>query len=76
MKINRHLIWDYSFTPEEEKTESFQRWYISRVLQRGGIEDIQGIGLPAIERFLPQLSLPRDIRDFWDWVLSKHQPKR
>ena len=71
MKINQNLIWDYTFTEEEQQGEYFQKWYISRVLQRGGMEDIQNIGLPLIERHLSSLHLPRKIREFWSWVFEQ-----
>lgn len=70
MKINERLLWDYSFSEEERQKEPFRRWYVNRVLTRGGIHDIQGIGLKAIHDLFPALHLPPKIRRFWEWFFS------
>lgn len=75
MRINPYLIWDYTFTEEEQKSEFFKKWYIARVLQRGGAEDIRGIGMEAIHQYLPYLSLPKDIRNFWEWIFEQRSSK-
>lgn len=67
MKINKQLIWDYEFTEQEMKQDSFWVWYIARVLTRGGAADIRDIGLQNIHDFLPQTFLPQKIRSFWEW---------
>lgn len=66
MKINRQLVWDYP-TEVKEQDESFRRWYVARVLTRGGIEDIRALGLDAIREYLPQIVLPQRVREFWEW---------
>lgn len=66
MKINRQLIWDYSADASLED-EGFLRWYVARVLTRGGIEDIRALGLETIRAYLPALVLPKRIREFWEW---------
>ena len=70
MRINEKLIWDYEFSEKERQEEFFRRWYITRVLTRGGIRDIRSIGLRTIQDYLPRLFLPRKIRTFWDWFFS------
>lgn len=72
MQINPYLIWDYSFTPAEYEQESFKRWYIARVLMRGGLEEIRGVGIDKIQRYLPLLNLPSRIREFWEWYFENH----
>ena len=72
MQINPHLIWDYPIAPEEEQKESFKKWYIARLLQRGGPEDIRAVGLETIHHYLPILNLPSRIRDFWNWYFQTH----
>ena len=72
MRINPYLIWDYIFTPEEYEQEFFKRWYIARVLMRGGIEDIQTVGVNVIQHYLPTLSIPKRIREFWEWYFQIH----
>ena len=72
MNVNTHLIWDYSFSPHEYKQDSFKRWYIARVLMRGGIEEIRGVGVDNIRHYLSQLNIPKRIREFWEWYFEIH----
>ncbi len=69
MKINRHLIWDYP-ADVTEQDEGFRRWYVARVLTRGGIEDIRALGLETIRESLPHIVLPQKVRAFWEWFLG------
>ncbi|MBI4209020.1 MAG: hypothetical protein HY538_04860 [Deltaproteobacteria bacterium] len=71
MKVNPNLIWDYSFSSQEMEAESFKRWYVARVLMRGGKEDIRAVGLETIRRLLPDISIPQRIREFWNWYFQK-----
>ncbi|MBI2554574.1 MAG: hypothetical protein HYV92_09210 [Candidatus Rokubacteria bacterium] len=65
MKINRHLVWDYpADIPEDD--EAFRRWYVARVLTRGGIDDVRAVGLETIREYLPQIVIPRRVREFWE----------
>ena len=69
MKVNRQLVWDYpADVPEAD--EDFRRWYVARVLTRGGIEDIRALGLETIRQYLPKIILSRRIRDFWEWYFN------
>lgn len=70
MKVNKNLIWDYSYTDAETESESFKRWYLARVLMRGGAQDIRDVGVETIRIYLPRLTLPKRIRVFWDWYFN------
>jgi len=70
LSINPDLVWDYEVPAEGTKNEAFRRWYIARVLTRGRMEDIRGLGLHTIRAYLPDLVLPAGIRRFWEWYLS------
>jgi hypothetical protein len=67
MRFNRDLIWDYSLPEKPERDLFFKRWYMGRVLMRGGIRDIRSVGLKTIRRHLPHLNIPQKIRVFWEW---------
>ena len=73
LPINEKLIWDYDIPADAQENEAFRRWYIARVLSRGGDADLRAIGFQTIHDYLPHLVLPREIRDFWEWYFS--QPK-
>ena len=68
--INPRLVWDYSLTPELCASEAFERWYTARVLVRGRLDDLKLLGLSRIHRHLPALTLPKNVRIFWEWYLS------
>lgn len=69
MRINRQLIWDYEADKLDFSDEAVERWYVERVLTRGGIDDVKAVGLARIKEHLPHLRLPPRVREFWDWYL-------
>jgi len=69
MRINPALVWDYPIP--KKQNEPFRRWYIARVLVRGGDRDVRSLGLKTIRRYLPVLNLPPAIRAFWTWYLRR-----
>lgn len=71
--INEKLVWDYDIPDDAQENEAFLRWYVARVLSRGGDDDLRAIGFQTIHDYLPYLNLPREIREFWEWYFS--QPK-
>lgn len=74
--VNENLLWDYDFSPEEIKSEAFLRWYLGRVLSHGTAKDLQSIDFKLIKKYLPTLSVPRKVLDFWNWYFSlERQPK-
>lgn len=70
MKVNKKLIWDYNWDPGEYETGSFKKWYISRVLCYGDIQDIKNIGFEMIKEYIPLIHLPSKIHTFWKWYFS------
>lgn len=63
-------MWDYRFSEAERKQEFFRQWYVTRVLTRGGIKDVRGVGLQTVHDDLPRLFLPKKIHAFWEWFFS------
>lgn len=68
--INEKLIWDYDIPPDAQENEAFREWYIGRVLMRGTDKDLRAIGFETIHRYLPRLTLPKRIREFWEWYFN------
>jgi|GEM_PF-707368 len=68
--INPALVWDYEIPPIENQSNAFRRWYLSRVLIRGSMNDLHTIGLETIHAYLPDLNLPTEIRRFWEWYFN------
>lgn len=64
--MDRRFVWDYDLSEVDLEDPQVKRWYLARVLARGGLADIQAIGLGTIREALPSLVLPRQIRDFWN----------
>ncbi len=67
--VNKKLIWDYDFKGNYG-SEEFKRWYISRVLNCGTMEDIRHVGMGAIKRYFPKLNLSGGIKKFWEWYFG------
>jgi hypothetical protein len=70
LPINPDLVWDYEIPDDEYQDEAFRRWYVTRVLTRGCLEDIRELGLRTIYAYLPHLILPDRVRRFWEWYFS------
>ena len=70
-KVNRSLIWDYDFTEADYGTEAFLRFYVGRVLTAGSDDDLRAIGLARVRRYLPDLDIPREKREFWEWYFAR-----
>lgn len=64
--VNPKLIWDYSFSEDELKGETFLKWYLARVLNQGNSQDLRGISFSWIQRYLPSLNLAMGTRRFWE----------
>lgn len=69
MKINKDFIWDYDFKESDLKKRSFKKWYIGRILVKGNVNDIKDIGYSLIKKFLPEITVPYKIREYWEWML-------
>jgi len=70
LPINPDLVWDYDVPKIGQQDEAFRRWYIARVLTRGGSKDIRALGLGTIHAYLAHVVLPARIRRFWEWYFS------
>jgi hypothetical protein len=71
ISINEKLVWDYDIPEDAQENEAFLRWYVARVLSRGGDDDLRAIGFQTIHDYLPHLNLPREIREFWEWYFGQ-----
>ncbi|MBM4166613.1 MAG: hypothetical protein FJ218_06825 [Ignavibacteria bacterium] len=71
MIVNKNYLWDYDWKEEQYDTEEFKCWYIARVLSRGTMKDIRDIGIPLIREYLPQIHIPRRIREHWEFAFSR-----
>ncbi len=69
--INEKLVWDYDIPEDAQENEAFRRWYLARVLSHGGDADLRAIGFQTIHDYLPELNLPREIREFWYWYFGQ-----
>lgn len=68
--INEKLVWDYDIPEDAQESETFLRWYVTRVLTHGTAADIRAVGVSTIHDYLPHVFLPREIHDFWSWYFS------
>ena len=64
MNVNKLLLWDYDWKEEQYETEEFKCWYIARVLSRGTMEDVRGVGIQRIKEYLPKIQISKKVRDY------------
>jgi hypothetical protein len=76
LSVNPNLVWDYAIPAAGQQSEAFRHWYIARVLTRGRSEDLRAVGLRTIYTYLPQLTLPAEIRRFWEWYFSQPEVRQ
>jgi hypothetical protein len=69
--INEKLIWDYDIPAGAQENEAFRRWYVTRVLSHGTADDIRAVGLATIHDYRPNIFLPKEIMDFWQWYFGQ-----
>ena len=70
MTVNKNLIWDYDWKEADYDTEEFKCLYIARVLMRGSTHDVRNIGFAKIQEYLPKITIPKRIREYWEYVFS------
>jgi hypothetical protein len=68
--FNPKLIWDYDMPDDAQTNEAFREWYVGRVLTRGSDNDLRAVGFQMIHDHLPELVLPRQLREFWEWYFA------
>jgi len=73
IRFNKALMWDYEITQEDLKKEDVFILYLSRVLNNGSFQDIQGIPLETIRKYLDRLHLASKVRKFWVWYLKEER---
>ena len=71
MTVNKNLIWDYDWKETDYDTEEFKCWYIARVLSRGTMQDVRGVGIPLIKEYLPKITVPLRIREYWEFYFGR-----
>lgn len=71
IEVNKGLLWDHDFAPEEFQDERFFIWYLGRLLERGTAAEVKRIPLEVIAQYLDRLHVSSRIRRFWKWYLNK-----
>jgi hypothetical protein len=70
IEVNKALLWDYNFSPEEIHEERFFIWYLGRLLERGTAVEVKRLPREVIARYLDRLSISHRVRRFWEWYLK------
>ncbi len=62
----RHLYWsgEKRFVDLRDPTE--EAWWITTVLREGRTEDVRELPLQRVRELLPQLPLPRFLKEIWE----------
>jgi hypothetical protein len=66
MDKKKHIVWFADIEKLDLNREQDKKWWLKQVLQKGRIEDIKELDFDEIERFLPEIYLPRPIKKLWE----------
>ena len=65
MRPKRYIVW--STNKEIDLNDPWQRkWYIKQVLMHGRAEDVAELDWEEIKKLLPELDLPKEVRNLWE----------
>ena len=64
MRVKRYLVWSKRDLDLNDPWQ--RRWFIQQVLTHGRAEDVAALDWREVERALPELSLPSDVRRLWE----------
>lgn len=62
----KHIVWFANIEGLDLNKEQDKKWWLKQVLQKGRIEDIEELDFDEVERLLPELFLPRNIKKLWE----------
>ena len=66
MDNKKHIVWFADIEKLNLNNEQDRKWWFKQVLLKGRMEDIKELDFDEIERFLPELYLPRAIKKLWE----------
>ncbi|MFV1977368.1 MAG: hypothetical protein ACC651_16615, partial [Candidatus Scalindua sp.] len=66
MGTKRHIVWFADIERLNLNSKQDKKWWLKQVLQKGCMEDIKELDFDEVERFLPELYLPRAIKKLWE----------
>ena len=73
MQPKRYIVWSKN---DIDLTDPWQRkWYIQQVLTHGRAEDVAELDWEEIERLLPELNLPKEVRCLWEDYFNNLEEK-
>jgi hypothetical protein len=74
IKPKRYVVW--SIDEEIDLDDPFQRkWYIKQVLTHGRMEDIMELDFEEVKRLLPELRLPKPIKELWEEYFASQEQR-
>jgi len=83
MRVPKQVYWSSRGSVSVDLADRDERmWWLGKVLCHGTMEDIAGLDVGEVEAALPDLNLPRHVRNLWrdyfEWrdshVLSPEDP--
>ena len=66
MNKHKHIVWFADIEKLDQNKAEDRKWWIKQVLLKGRIEDIAGLDFDEVEKFLPELYLPKGIKKLWE----------
>lgn len=73
LTTKRHLYWSGRKRFVDLRDPAEEAWWISTVLREGREEDIRELPLGRVKELLPQLALPRHLKEIWEAYFREAQ---
>ena len=69
-----HIVWSTRCLDPDDPWQ--WRWYVRQVLVHGRAEDVARLPVSEIQRLLPELALPDEVRQLWESYLAYRRRNR
>ncbi len=70
-EIPRHILWSKDTLDLEDPWQ--RRWYIRQTLVHGRAEDIAALDWDEVQKLLPELDLPPEVRRLWESFFAEEE---
>lgn len=66
MKEKKHIVWYANLDKLDFADPWVRKWWAEQVLIHGRMEEVAELDFGEVEKLLPTLNLPKDVRRLWE----------
>ncbi len=66
MKEKKHIVWYANLDKLDFSDPWVRKWWVEQVLIHGRMEEVAELDFREVEKLLPTLNLPKDVRGLWE----------